>query len=93
MVQEAYNPVTGRVKQVPLKFLHLEESLSQAKLIQLERLTTEYLIRTLMPGQRDCLKSRSDGTVLDGHHRIHVLRQRGIEVNSLPRQIMTKTDL
>ena len=82
----------GLVKQVPLKFLHPEESLSRAKLTQLELLTTEHLIRMLIPGQRDCLKSRWDGTVLDGHHRLHILQARGVDINDLPREIVFKTD-
>lgn len=81
------------MRQAPLKFLHPEESLSRAKLIQLELLTTEHLIRTLIPGQRDCLKSRLDGTVLDGHHRLHILRARGVDVNDLPREIVIRTGL
>jgi hypothetical protein len=81
------------VKQPPLKFLHPEESLSRAKLTQLERLTTDYLMRTLVPGQKGCLKSRMDGTVLDGHHRLYILRARGVDVNRLPRQIVIRTSL
>jgi hypothetical protein len=45
----------------------------------MERLSTEALKHSLIPGQRDCLKTRPDGTILDGHHRIYVLRQRSVE--------------
>jgi hypothetical protein len=74
----------------PLKFLHLESFLSQAKLAVMEKAATEILIASLVPGQRDCLKTRPDGTILDGHHRIHVLRKRGVEVDTLPREIVQK---
>jgi hypothetical protein len=39
---------------------------------------------------RDCLKTRPDGTILDGHHRIHILRGRGVDMDSLPRDVVTK---
>jgi hypothetical protein len=55
-------------------------------------MTTEHLKETLMPGQRDCLKARPDGTVLDGHHRVYVLRTRGVEVDRLPREIIIKSE-
>lgn len=74
----------------PLKSLHPDSSLSLAKLSQMRKLSTEVLYQSLLLGQRDCLKARADGTILDGHHRVCVLRERGIDVDSLPREIMTK---
>jgi hypothetical protein len=56
----------------------------------MERLSTEALKLSLFPGQRDCLKTRPDGTILDGHHRIYVLRKRGVDVDGLPREINLK---
>lgn len=49
-------------------------------------------MRSLIPGQKDCLKTRPDGTILDGHHRIHILRQRGVDVDvdALPREVNVK---
>jgi hypothetical protein len=63
------------------------------KLNLLDCLTTEQLSATLFPGQRDCLKVRPDGTILDGHHRIYILRRRGIDVNALPREIIVRTGI
>jgi len=80
------------VRYPPLKLLHSGESLSKVKLAQLERLTTDYIKLTLKPGRPECLKARPDGTLLDGHHRINVLSSRGVDVNSLPRQIIVKTE-
>lgn len=74
----------------PLKPLHSDSSLNPAKLAQMRKSTTEILSHSLLPGQRDCLKTRADGTILDGHHRIYVLRERGIDVDSLPREIVPK---
>ncbi|MBZ5728306.1 MAG: hypothetical protein LAP87_25400 [Acidobacteriia bacterium] len=56
----------------------------------MERLSTDVLKLSLIPGQRDCLKARPDGTILDGHHRVYVLRRRGVDVDALPREIDVK---
>jgi hypothetical protein len=74
----------------PLKSLHPDKSLNPAKLAQMERLSTETLCVSLLPGSEGCLKTRPDGTILDGHHRIYVLRQRSVDVDGLPRDIVVK---
>lgn len=48
---------------------------------------------SLAPGQPGSLKVRDDGTILDGHHRVEVLRQRGLDVDQLPREVLLKKDL
>jgi hypothetical protein len=75
-----------------LKPLHSDASLSPAKLSEMERRTTDVLRDSLRPGQKDCLKTRPDGTILDGHHRIYILRKRGINVDALPREIIVRED-
>ncbi len=75
----------------PLKSLHPASALSKVKLAELGRLETEVLKKTLLPGEKHSLKVRPDGTILDGHHRIEILRTRGVEVDSLPREIISKT--
>jgi hypothetical protein len=77
----------------PLNFLHLHTSLSKVKIALFETLSTERLLITLTPGTRDCLKARPDGTVLDGHHRLHVLRARGVDIHALPRETVEKAGL
>lgn len=77
----------------PLKTLHPDESLSKPKLIAFGRVPTESLIGSLLPNQQGSLKVRPDGTILDGHHRIKVLRDRGVDVDSLPRKIVSREDL
>ena len=47
-------------------------------------------LASLLPGLEGCLKTRPEGTILDGHHRIHVLRHRGVDVDALPREIVEK---
>jgi hypothetical protein len=73
-----------------LKALHPESSLSPAKLVKMESLSTDVLVHSLMPGLKDCLKTRLDGTILDGHHRIYVLRKRDVDVDALRREIIVK---
>ncbi|MGH9643668.1 MAG: hypothetical protein ACRD3Q_14750, partial [Terriglobales bacterium] len=76
-----------------LKPLHPDKALSPAKLAGMERLSTEVLEQSLLPGQPNCLKARPDGTILDGHHRIYILRKRGRDVDALPREIVEKGNL
>lgn len=77
----------------PLKLLHPESALIPSKLAAFERLSTETITASLSPSQGNCLKTRADGTILDGNHRIHVLRKRGVDVEKLPRAIVTRTEL
>ncbi len=74
----------------PLKPLHPESSLSRAKLENYASASTQELLDSLEPGQAGALKARPDGTLVDGHHRIKILRDRGVDVDSLPREIVVK---
>lgn len=74
----------------PLVPLHADETLIPSKLAAYGRLTTAQLIDSLRPGQQGSLKTRPDGTMVDGHHRIKLLRDRGVDVDSLPREIIPK---
>ena len=76
----------------PLKPLHPDTSLSPPKLSEMERRTTDVLRNSLLPGQKDSLKTRPDGTILDGHHRIYILRKRGVNVDALPREVIERED-
>ena len=70
--------------------LHPESSLSPAKLQKYDKLSTPELIDSLKPGRAGSLKVRPDGTIVDGHHRIKILRDRGVDVDSLPREVIPK---
>jgi hypothetical protein len=74
----------------PLRFLHSHSALTNVKLDVFRRLPTVELIFSLAPGQHGSLKVRRDGTVLDGHHRLSVLSERGEDIDQLPREIMEK---
>jgi archaellum component FlaG (FlaF/FlaG flagellin family) len=71
---------------VPLKSLHPEGSLSQPKLTTFRKRPTEELIASLQPGEPGALKVKADGTIMDGHHRVYVLRERGVDIDALPRE-------
>jgi hypothetical protein len=74
------------VEKGPLRSLHAEGSLSQPKLTLFRKISTEDLISSLRPGAPGALKVKPDGTIMDGHHRIYVLRERGVDVDALPRE-------
>jgi archaellum component FlaG (FlaF/FlaG flagellin family) len=66
--------------------LHSDGSLSQPKLTSFRKLSTEELIASLRPGEPGALKVKADGTIMDGHHRVYVLRERGVDVDTLQRE-------
>jgi hypothetical protein len=73
-----------------LRFLHERRNISEMKLENFRRLTSEDLKGSLAPGQVGSLKVRPDGTVLDGHHRLTILSERGEDLDELPREIINK---
>jgi ParB-like chromosome segregation protein Spo0J len=79
--------------QPPLKPLHADSSLIRSKLDKYAKLSDQELIDSLKPGQQGSLKVRPEGTIVDGHHRIKILRDRGVDVDSLPREIIPKDDV
>jgi hypothetical protein len=68
--------------------LHDETSLNRAKLAQFRKVETRVLVDSLKPGQPGSLKAKPDGTLMDGHHRIRILAERGIDVHALRREIL-----
>jgi hypothetical protein len=74
-----------------LKPLHSEHSLISMKLEMFGKLSTEVLVDSLKPGQAGSLKVRPDGTMIDGHHRIKILRDREVNVDALPRETIPRS--
>lgn len=81
----------NKPQKTGLKFLHPQASLSAVKLEALRRLSTDTLKASLHVGQTHSPKARADGTLLDGHYRLAVLLERGVDINTLPRDIIEKT--
>ena len=73
-----------------LKPLHNQTTLVGAKLEMFRKLATETLIESLRPGATGSLKVRPSGTILDGNHRVAVLRERNVDVDSLPREVIVR---
>ena len=76
--------------QPKLQFLHSQNVLNFVKLTHFRRLSTEAIASSLQPGQPGSLKTRPDGTVLDGHHRLSILLERGEDIDRLPREIIDR---
>jgi hypothetical protein len=55
-------------------------------------MSTPELIESLRPGQFAALAARPDGTVLEGHHRLAVLRERGVDIDALPRELRPREE-
>jgi hypothetical protein len=75
-----------------LRFLHSASTLNPVKLEFFRRLSTTELKASLVPGQPGSLKTRADGTVLDGHHRASILAERDENIDRLPREIMERQE-
>lgn len=71
---------------LPLKMLHPDHNIIQLKLSQFRKLSTQALLDSLQPGREGALKAKPDGTVMDGHHRLIILIERGIDVDGLLRE-------
>ncbi len=78
------------MSQQPLRPLHPDSSLSPATLRDLDKKSTQELIDSLRPGEPEALRARPDGKILNGHHRIRILRGRGVNVDQLPREIIPR---
>jgi hypothetical protein len=76
-----------------LKLLHPEAALVAGKLAIFEKLPTETILASLLPGRENSLRTRTDGTILEGNHRIHILRRRGVDVDKLPREMVARDEL
>lgn len=81
----------GRV-QSKLTLLPTQNLLNVVKLSLFRRFSTDELKSSLRLGQPGCLKTRPDGTVLDGHHRLSVLMERGEDIDGLPREKIERQD-
>jgi hypothetical protein len=60
------------------------------KLEQFRKLPPLKLSSLLKLAKHVLLKQEPDGTLMEGHHRIKVLRERGVDVDTLPREVLPK---
>jgi RHS repeat-associated protein len=71
---------------IPLKSLHPDSSLDKSSLDFWHKQDTEDIVFSLRPGAHEPLIAKPDGTIMNGNTRIAVLRSRGYDVDSLPRE-------
>jgi len=76
----------------PLRRIHSDQTLETgANRIALEywrQQPTAAIVHSLQPGSIAALKVKPDGRIMDGNTRIKVLEERGVEVNTLPREFL-----
>ena len=74
----------------PLRRIHSDQTLSTGSnrysLEYWRRQPTDVILRSLLPGEREALRVKPDGRVMNGNTRVKVLDERGIDVNALPRE-------
>ncbi|MDT0346324.1 polymorphic toxin-type HINT domain-containing protein [Streptomyces litchfieldiae] len=70
----------------PLRSLHPDSSLDRSSLDFWHRQDTEDIVFSLRPGAHEPLIVKPDGTIVNGNTRISVLRSRGYDIDSLPRE-------
>jgi len=66
-----------------LRYAH---KLDEKTLNHIRKWSTEKIINSLKPGSNQALTVYEDGVIAQGNHRIQVLRERGINVDQLPRE-------
>jgi hypothetical protein len=76
----------------PLRRIHsdqlLETGVSRIVLEYWRQQQTADIVRSLQPGNVESLKVKPDGRIMNGNTRIKVLEERGVDVNSLPREVL-----
>jgi hypothetical protein len=70
----------------PLKSLHPDSSLDKSSLDFWGKKDTDDIVFSLRPGAHEALRVKPDGTIANGNTRVKVLRERGYDVDSLPRE-------
>ena len=67
----------------------LEAGASRLALEYWRQQSTVDIVQSLQPGNIEALTVKSDGRIMNGNTRIKVLEERGFDVNSLPREVLS----
>jgi hypothetical protein len=67
----------------------LEAGASRLALEYWRQLSTADIVQSLQPGNIEALTVKSDGRIMNGNTRIKVLEERGFDVHSLPREVLS----
>lgn len=77
----------------PFRRIHSDQTLEAgASRLDLEywcQQSTADIVQSLQPGNIEALKVKSDGRIMNGNTRIKVLEERGFDVHSLPREMLS----
>lgn len=76
----------------PLRSIHPEISLRKSSLDFWGKKSNQEIIDSLKPGAKEPLITYPDGRIAQGNTRIKILRDRGVDVDQLPRQIHKPDD-
>lgn len=71
----------------PLRLIHARESLRPSSVEHWTRKESDEIVASLRPDAAAPLLVATDGTVMDGNTRIYILRDRGYDVDTLPRKL------
>jgi hypothetical protein len=77
--------VFGMANRPPLRMMHPESSLRPSSLDFWRKQSTDDIVKSLSSGAKEPLIVDESGLIWQGNHRIKVLRERGFNVNDLPR--------
>lgn len=73
--------------QPPLQSIHPDSSLRKSSLDFWDKKSSQEIIDSLKPGAKEPLITYPDGRIVQGNTRIKILRDRGVDVDQLPRAI------
>lgn len=77
----------------PLCRIHSDQTLeagaSRLALEYWRQQSTADIVQSLQPGNIEALKVKFDGRIMNGNTRIKVLEERGFDVHSLPREVLS----
>jgi hypothetical protein len=86
-------PNSGGPSLPPLRRIHpggvYQSGPAKLALEYWRRQSTQAILRSLLPGGIEALRVQPDGRVMNGNTRIKVLEERGIDVNGLPRELLS----
>ena len=77
----------------PLRRIHSDQTLefgsSRFSLEHWRKQPTDDILRSLQPGGPEALRVKPDGRIMNGNTRIKVLEERGVDIDSLSREIIS----
>ena len=79
----------GAIGVAKLRRLHNDQVINSSNLVNYQNLSkesTDTIIASLKPGSKEALIVKPNGLIMNGNTRIRILQERGVEVDSLPRE-------